>query len=85
MQTQDYNFRSYTMRRVREEFRRNQHLQNKEDIEAAMQRGKDQLPLLNRQSQINAMYGQDNRLSAIEAWQIAKREAGVTADNDRAQ
>lgn len=81
---QDYNFRSYSVRRVREEFRKNQHLQNQEEIEKAMQQGKQQLPMLQRQAEINVMYGKDERVSAIEAWQIAKREAGVKADHDHA-
>eukprot|EP00980_Cylindrotheca_fusiformis_P015903 scaffold4658_cov118-Cylindrotheca_fusiformis.AAC.9 len=51
----DYNFRSYSVRRVKAGFRKNQHLQGPEAA-AAIEDGEAQLKLLTRQVVLGKLY-----------------------------
>eukprot|EP00526_Cylindrotheca_closterium_P028004 CAMPEP_0113617686 /NCGR_PEP_ID=MMETSP0017_2-20120614/8916_1 /TAXON_ID=2856 /ORGANISM="Cylindrotheca closterium" /LENGTH=84 /DNA_ID=CAMNT_0000527105 /DNA_START=108 /DNA_END=362 /DNA_ORIENTATION=- /assembly_acc=CAM_ASM_000147 len=54
-QVPDYNFRSYSIRRVKAGFRKNQHLQG-EEAAAAIRDGQEQLEVLKRQVTIGKLY-----------------------------
>jgi len=52
----NYNFREYSVRRVREEFRENRLEKDPQKINQMMEKGKQNLDVLKRQTVINAMY-----------------------------
>lgn len=54
-----YNYREYALRRVREEFRNNKNLTDGQ-LEEAIKFGNEQLLVVERQSIINAMYAHDD-------------------------
>ncbi|ODV92659.1 hypothetical protein CANCADRAFT_22931 [Tortispora caseinolytica NRRL Y-17796] len=53
---QDYNFRSYIVRRTRDGFREHQHETDSGKIQALMEDGYKQLEVVKRQSVISEMY-----------------------------
>jgi hypothetical protein len=57
-QFSNYNFREYSLRYVREDFRAAMPLSDADAIAKAYQRGKIQLQMLQRQSAVSAMYPQ---------------------------
>ena len=54
-QVDQYNFRNYAIRRVREDFRRNAALAGA-DADAALQEGKEALEVLRRQRIVGQLY-----------------------------
>ncbi|GJQ13962.1 hypothetical protein GpartN1_g5753.t1 [Galdieria partita] len=52
----DYNFREYSLARVKESFRQNKSLQDKEAILKAVEKAQKNLGVLQRQAQISQMY-----------------------------
>ncbi len=53
---QDYNFRSYALRRTRLGFEKNRGLIEGEELKHELEEGKRQLEMLKRQSQISRLY-----------------------------
>lgn len=53
----NYNFREYSLRRVREEFHRHKNEQDSAVIEALVKKAKENLEIIERQSLISRLYG----------------------------
>ena len=53
---EDYNLRSYTLRRCREGFLANRAVVDQKEIEALLAQGREQLAVMQRQSVISNMY-----------------------------
>ncbi|EME27768.1 LYR motif-containing protein 4 [Galdieria sulphuraria] len=52
----DYNFREYSLARVKESFRQNKLLQDEEAILKAVEKAQKNLQMLQRQAQISQMF-----------------------------
>jgi len=61
----DYNFRSYAMRRVKTGFQMNASLQGEQEVIDALKDGEEQLQMLKRQRIIGNLYPSD--VSVMEA------------------
>ena len=55
----NYNFREYALRRVREDVREGSTLSGDDALQLAYERGRQQLAMLRRQSAISAMFPQE--------------------------
>lgn len=55
-QFEQYNFREYSKRRVKEGFKENKNLKDKEKVQEFLEFAKDQLGVLERQSQMSKFY-----------------------------
>jgi hypothetical protein len=55
----NYNFREYALRRVREDVREGSTLSGDDALRLAYERGRQQLAMLRRQSAISAMFPQE--------------------------
>mmetsp|Transcript_12650 Transcript_12650/g.16040 ORF Transcript_12650/g.16040 Transcript_12650/m.16040 type:complete len:89 (+) Transcript_12650:36-302(+) len=64
-QMNDYNFRSYAMRRVKTGFQMNASLQGEQEVIDALKDGEEQLQMLKRQRIIGNLYPSD--VSVMEA------------------
>eukprot|EP00871_Galdieria_phlegrea_P002857 jgi/Galph1/3572/GphlegSOOS_G2216.1 len=62
----DYNFREYALARVKESFRDNKSLRERESIEKAVEKAKRNLEMLQRQAQISQMYKGDRLVIEAE-------------------
>uniref|UniRef100_A0A5K3FEA1 Complex1_LYR_dom domain-containing protein n=1 Tax=Mesocestoides corti TaxID=53468 RepID=A0A5K3FEA1_MESCO len=52
----DYNFRTYFVRRVKEEFRKHEHITSGEDLENFLAEGQKTLGILQRQSELSRSF-----------------------------
>ena len=55
----NYNFREYALRRVREDVREGSTISGEDALQLAYERGRQQLAMLRRQSAISAMFPQE--------------------------
>jgi hypothetical protein len=57
-----YNYKVYTIRRTREEFKRNRGETNPEKIQALISKAKETRDMVARQATINSMYAHDDSI-----------------------
>ncbi|KAF8434949.1 hypothetical protein BGX38DRAFT_1275243 [Terfezia claveryi] len=69
----NYNFREYGKRRVRDAFRENRNVQDKEKITELIQKGLHELRMLKRQTVISQFYQMDR---LVVEGQASGRETG---------
>ena len=78
-QVDQYNFRNYAIRRVREDFRRNAALAGAE-ADAALQEGKDALEVLRRQRIVGQLYPAAQSVMDAEASRAFEDAADAVID-----
>ena len=78
-QVDQYNFRNYAIRRVREDFRRNAALAGA-DADAALQEGKDALEVLRRQRIVGQLYPAAQSVMDAEASRAFEDAADAVID-----
>ena len=78
-QVDQYNFRNYAIRRVREDFRRNAALAGA-DADAALQEGKDALEVLRRQRIVGQLYPAAQSVMDAEASRAFEDAAEAVID-----
>ncbi|EFC50249.1 predicted protein [Naegleria gruberi] len=71
-QFSDYNFREYTLRCTREDFKKNKTITDKEKIKQLYEKGIKNLGIVQRQSLINQMYSK--QISIMDSRAKAFRE-----------
>lgn len=62
----NYNFREYTQRRVREEFKENKNITDPKQIEALLEKAKKNLAIIQRQATISQFYQQHPTVLEVE-------------------
>ena len=78
-QVDQYNFRNYAIRRVREDFRRNAALAGA-DADAALQEGKEALEVLRRQRIVGQLYPAAQSVMDAEASRAFEDAAEAVID-----
>ena len=78
-QVDQYNFRNYAIRRMREDFRRNAALAGA-DADAALQEGKDALEVLRRQRIVGQLYPAAQSVMDAEASRAFEDAADAVID-----
>ncbi|KAF2146388.1 uncharacterized protein K452DRAFT_243173 [Aplosporella prunicola CBS 121167] len=78
-----YNFREYALRRTKDAFRDNQHLNDEHAIQEAIQKGQKELQVLKRQTVVSQFFQLDRLV--VEGGKTGKQtgnEGGVVRQKD---